>query len=64
MELRIDNNLYNIPGFEGLYKDDDGFVYNENKDGSMIIVTNNNKRQVIAVSDNWKASNMCQKSDK
>lgn len=51
-------------GFEGLYKDDDGFVYNENKDGSMIIVTNNNKRQVIAVSDNWKASNMCQKSDK
>lgn len=50
-------------GFEGLYKDDDGFVYNENKDGSMIIVTNNNKRQVIAVSDNWKASNMCQKSD-
>ena len=51
-------------GFEGLYKDDDGFVYNENKDGSMIIVTNNNKRQVIAVSDNRKASNMCQKSDK
>lgn len=48
-------------GFEGLYKDDDGFVYNENKDGSMVIVTNNNKRQVIAVNDNWKASNMYKK---
>lgn len=48
-------------GFEGLYKDDDGFVYNENKDGSMVIVTNNNKRQVIAVDDNWKASNMYEK---
>ena len=45
-------------GFEGLYKDNDGFVYNENKDGSMVIVTNNNKRQVIAVNDNWKASNI------
>lgn len=45
-------------GFEGLYKDDDSFVYNENKDGSMVIVTNNNKRQVIAVGDDWKASNI------
>lgn len=45
-------------GFEGLYKDDEGFVYNENKDGSMVIVTNNNKRQVIAVGDDWKASNI------
>lgn len=44
--------------FEGLYKDDEGFVYNENKDGSMVIVTNNNKRQVIAVGDDWKASNI------
>lgn len=45
-------------GFEGLYKDDDGFVYNENKDGSMIIVTNSNKRQVIAVGEQWAASNI------
>lgn len=45
-------------GFEGLYKDDEGFVYNENKNGSMVIVTNNNKRQVIAVGDDWKASNI------
>lgn len=49
-------------GFEGLYKDNDGFVYNENKDGSMVIVTNNNKRQVIAVNDNWKAPNMYKKN--
>ena len=60
----VTGEIHATYGFEGLYKDDDGFVYNENKDGSMIIVTNNNKRQVIAVSDNWKASNMCQKSDK
>lgn len=60
----VTGEIHTTYGFEGLYKDDDGFVYNENKDGSMIIVTNNNKRQVIAVSDNWKASNMCQKSDK
>lgn len=45
-------------GFEGLYKDDEGFVYNENKDGSMVIVTNNNKRQVIAVGEQWAASNI------
>lgn len=51
-------------GFEGLYKDDEGFVYNENKDGSMVIVTNNNKRQVIAVGDDWKASNVYKKKSK
>lgn len=45
-------------GFEGLYKDDEGFVYNENKDGSMVIVTNNNKRQIIAVGEQWAASNI------
>lgn len=51
-------------GFEGLYKDDEGFVYNENKDGSIVIVTNNNKRQVIAVGDDWKASNVYKKKSK
>lgn len=60
----VTGEIHATYAFEGLYKDDDGFVYNKNKDASMIIVTNNNKRQVIAVSDNWKASNMCQKSDK
>lgn len=55
----VTGEIHATYGFEGLYKDNDGFVYNENKDGSMVIVTNNNKRQVIAVNDNWKASNMC-----
>ena len=55
----VTEEIHATYGFESLYKDNDGFVYNENKDGSMVIVTNNNKRQVIAVSDNWKASNMC-----
>ena len=44
--------------FDNLAKDDDGFVYNQNADGSMVIVTNANKRQVIAVGDDWKASNI------
>lgn len=44
--------------FDNLSKDDDGFVYNQNADGSMVIVTNANKRQVIAVGDDWKASNI------
>ena len=52
-------------GFEDLYKDNDGFVYSQNADNSMVIVTNSNKRQVIAVGDNWKASNVYKKkSDK
>lgn len=52
-------------GFEDLYKDNDGFVYNQNADNSMVIVTNSNKRQVIAVGDDWKASNVYKKkSDK
>lgn len=44
--------------FDNLAKDNDGFVYNQNADGSMVIVTNANKRQVIVVGDNWKASNI------
>ena len=54
----VTEEIHATYGFESLYKDYDGFVYNENKDGSMVIVTNNNKRQVIAVSDNQKVSNM------
>ena len=54
----VTGEIHATYGFEGLYKDDDGFVYNENKDGSMIIVTNNNKRQVIAVGEQWAASNI------
>lgn len=44
--------------FDNLAKDDDGFVYNQNADGSMVIVTNANKRQVIAVGEQWAASNI------
>lgn len=51
-------------GFEDLYKDNDGFVYNQNADNSMVIVTNSNKRQVIAVGDDWKASNIYKKKTK
>lgn len=44
--------------FDNLAKDNDGFVYNQNADGSMVIVTNANKRQVIAVGEQWAASNI------
>ena len=36
-------------GLSGLAKDNDGFVYNQNKDNSMVIVTTKNGRQVVAV---------------
>ena len=61
----VTEEIRNTYGFEDLARDNDGFVYNQNADNSMVIVTNSNKRQVIAVGDDWKASNIYKKkSDK
>ena len=57
----VTEEIRNTYGFEDLAKDNDGFVYNQNADNSMVIVTNSNKRQVIAVGDDWKASNVYKK---
>ena len=48
----VTKEIYETYGFEHLAKDNDGFVYNQNADNSMVIITNSNKRQVIAVSYN------------
>ena len=57
----VTEEIKNTYGFACLVKDNDGFIYNQNADNSMVIVTNSNKRQVIAVGDNWKASNVYKK---
>lgn len=57
----VTEEIRNTYGFEDLARDNDGFVYNQNADNSMVIVTNSNKRQVIAVGDDWKASNIYKK---
>ena len=57
----VTEEIKNTYGFAYLVKDNDGFIYNQNADNSMVIVTNSNKRQVIAVGDNWKASNVYKK---
>ena len=61
----VTKEIQEIYGFACLAKDNDGFVYNQNADNSMVIVTNSNKRQVIAVGDDWAAPNIYKnKSDK
>ena len=60
----VTEEIRNTYGFACLTKDNDGFVYNQNADNSMVIVTNSNKRQVIAVSDDRKASNIYKKKTK
>lgn len=57
----VTEEIKNTYGFACLVKDNDGFIYSQNADNSMVIVTNSNKRQVIAVGDNWKASNVYKK---
>lgn len=54
----VTEEIRKIYTFDNLAKDNDGFVYNQNADGSMVIVTNANKRQVIAVGEQWAASNI------
>lgn len=60
----VTEEIRNTYGFACLAKDNDGFVYNQNGDNSMVVVTNSNKRQVIAVGNDWKASNVYKKKSK